>query len=44
MISTGDVWRSERNGLLVREEQSVGASGLPAIRQGMTPGSYALYG
>ena len=32
----------ERKGDIVREELSLVASGVPVIRQGITPGSYAI--
>lgn len=34
---------SEGKDALVREERAIGASGLPVIRQGIMPGSYALW-
>ena len=42
MISTGDVRKAERKDAIVREELAFGATGLPVVRQGITPGSYAL--
>ena len=32
----------ERKGVIVREELTLVASGLPVVRQGITPGSYAI--